>query len=405
MKNPVIPRVLLTILVFAVITGSIVLALRSGGADAGAPPAQPQAMPVSVMVVKEKPVQVWKEFPGRLNAVDSVEIRPQVSGTIQSIKFEDGEHVLAGQELFLIDPRPYEAAVAQAKADLAVAKNQSALAWKEFARAKDLVKSEAIPKRTYDERQSNSEIARSAVSAAEAKLARAELDLNYAHLKAPISGRVSRAEITVGNLVEAGPGAPLLTTIVSSDGIYADFDVDEQTYLQFVRSTSGNHEQEKKIPVQLSLKNDRSTSFEGTIHSFDNRINSASGTIRARALFKNANASLLPGMFATIRIGSASERKSIAIPEHIISTDQDRKFVYVVSDKNTVAYREVALGESVGSDRVITSGLKEGDKVITEGIMKLRPDMPVDPKVAGTAGQIPAQPQQPAKTQPASEKH
>jgi multidrug efflux system membrane fusion protein len=200
-------------------------------------------------------------------------------------------------------------------------------------------------------------------------------------VKAPISGRVGRAEIKVGNLVGAGPSAPLLTSIVSTDGVYADFEVDEQTYLKYIRGTARDLAEESMVPVKLSLGGD-TKEYRGTIQSFDNRIDSTSGTIRARALFDNEDGALLPGMFASIKMGSPSEQTKIMIDERAIGTDQNRKFVYVVNDQNMVEYRAVDIGESIEGMRVINSGLNDGDKVITDGIIKIRPGMPVTPQVA-----------------------
>lgn len=350
-------------------------------AQAAAAQQEMPPMPVAVLKVEEQSVQIWKEFPGRLEAVDAVDIRPQVSGTIKEIRFDDGQMVKAGDILLVIDPRPYEAEVAQSKADLQAARNQHDLARKELKRAEELISSGAIPKRTYDERLSNELVARNAVASAEAKLKRAQLNLDYAYVKAPISGRVSRAEITAGNLVDAGANAPVLTTIVSNEGIYADFEVDEQTYLRYVHSTAKDAAAERKIPVKLTLQNYPDMVYEGNIHSFDNKIDTASGTIRARAYFKNEDGSLLPGMFINVSIGSSEMQTALIVPERAIGTDQSRKFVYVVSPEKKVAYREVTLGDSVNGSRIVLSGLQNGDLVITDGLMKLRPDMPVEPQM------------------------
>ncbi|MCE7886910.1 MAG: efflux RND transporter periplasmic adaptor subunit [Alphaproteobacteria bacterium PRO2] len=355
------------------------------GAHAAGAPAEMPPMPVPAIVLEEAPVQIWKEFPGRLEAVDSVELRAQVSGTINAIKFEDGQSVNKGDVLFVIDPRPYEAEVSQAKADLQAAKNQYDLAVKELKRAEELIGTGAIPKRTYDERLNTELVTKSAIASAEARLKRAQLNLDYAYVKAPISGRVSRAEITEGNLVEAGPNAPVLTTIVSSDGIYAGFEVDEQTYLRYLRGASSNREEEQKIPVRLALQSAPDIVYEGNIQSFDNKIDARSGTIRARAHFKNEDGALLPGMFVTVRIGSPQTKTAIVVPERAIGTDQDRKYVYIVGPENKVAYREVAPGESVNGSRIITSGLAAGEMVITDGVMKIHPDMVVAPQTDGPA--------------------
>lgn len=342
-------------------------------------PQAPQAMPVTVETVAKKPIQIWKDYSARLEAVDFAEIRPQVSGTITEVKFEDGQMVQEGDVLFVIDPRPYEAAVNQAKAELAAAKNQAEFASKELERAKELIKADAVSERVFDERANAHNIALATVEAVQARLTSAEINLDYAHIKAPISGRISRAEIKEGNLVEAGPNAPVLTSIVSKQKVYADFEVDEKSYLKYVRSSARSLNEESKIPVKLSLSED-DVEYEGFIHSFDNQIDVSSGTIRARALFDNEDGALLPGMFANVKMGTPSSIDQIIISERAIGTDQSRKFVYVVNDQNLVEYRVITIGESMNGQRVVTSGLNDGDKVIVEGIIRIRPGIPVAPQ-------------------------
>ena len=337
----------------------------------------PQAMPVKVIKVEPEKAQIWKDFSGRISAIDYVEIRPQVSGTITEVDFTDGQHVEAGDVLFVIDKRPYEAAVRKAEAALKRDQDLFALANKEMLRAKELIKTNALSNRVYDERKSARQVALSEIDAAKAALEQAKIDLDYATITAPVSGYTSRAEITKGNLVEAGPNAPILTTIVSDAGVYADFDVDEKTYLQYV------HGAKDKILVKLVIPNLEEKTYDGEIHSFDNRIDPASGTIRARAFFDNEEKNLVPGMFVRIKMGSPTQDARILVPDSVIGTDQDRKFVMVVDDKNTAQYRPVTLGESTGGRRVILSGLKGGEKVITERLMFLRPGMPVLPQMAG----------------------
>lgn len=339
----------------------------------------PQAMPVTVEIVKSKPFQIWNDYSARLEAVNFAEIRPQVSGTITQVKFHDGQMVEKGDVLFVIDPRPYQAAVNQAKAELRVAKNQSSFSSKELGRAKELIKTNAISERVLDERSNAHSIAVATVKALEARLRNAEINLDFAYIKAPISGRVSRAEIKVGNLVEAGGNAPVLTSIVSNKNVYADFEVDEKSYLKYVRNSAKSLSEEHKIPVKLKLSGD-DVEYKGFIQSFDNQIDVSSGTIRARALFNNEDGALLPGMFASVKMGTPSSEDQILIGERAIGTDQSRKFVYVIGDNNMVEYRVVTIGESIEGQRIITSGLNDGDQVITEGIMRIRPGMPVVPK-------------------------
>lgn len=382
-----------------ILTGVAILTLGVAGAgyywsahaEDDAPPQQQQqqAMPVKVDIIKSEQTQIWKDFSARIEAVDYAEIRPQVTGNITEIKFEDGQNVEKGDILFIIDPRRYQAAVDQSAAEVAVAKNRASLAQKEYDRAKGLIKTDAISKRIYDERAEGARTAWAQVKSAEAALKRAEVDLDFAHVKAPISGRLSRAEITEGNLVEAGLNAPVLTSIVSDNGVYADFEVDEQTYLNFIRNNARNLQTENTIPVELKLNSDDKI-YKGFIQSFDNRLDVSSGTIRARAFFENKDSALLPGMFANIRMGTPNKEALITVNEDAIGTDQDRKFVYVVDDQNMVQYRAVKIGDNIGGKRIIQSGLSQGDKVITEGIMHVRPGMPVSPQ---TNNDMPAAPE------------
>lgn len=374
MTRPSTRKLFLGALALTVFAGGTIVMKHGefGDALAQMPGGEAPAMPVPVITVAQKPVQIWKEFSGRLTAVDYVEIRPQVSGLILSVNFEDGQIVKKGDVLFTIDPRPYEAAVAQAKADVAGAVNEAAYAKKEMARAEELLKTGAVSKQGYDERINSLKVNQSTVSAANARLKAAQVDLDNATIKAPVDGRISRPEITEGNLVSAA-NAPLLTTIVSDKEIYGDFEVDEQTYLTFVRTKAGQDlASEQAVPVRMHLKSDNQKLYQGTIKSFDNRINPGTGTIRARAVFPNPDTTLLPGMFARIEIGSTGEENVMTVPEKAVLTDQSKKFVYVITD-GAATYREVKLGDVVGHDRIVLSGLKAGDEVIVENLMKVRP--------------------------------
>jgi multidrug efflux system membrane fusion protein len=339
-----------------------------------APAAAPQAVPVAVRTLAAKKVRLWSEFSGRLQAVDAAEIRPEVSGRIVEVKFEDGQMVKAGDVLFVIDPRPYEAAVARAEANLAQARTNAVFAKRDHDRANALVGSPALAQRTFDERTNADHVAEANVKMAEAELARAQIDLEHAHVVAPISGRASRAEITLGNLVQSGSGAPLLTRIVANDTVYADFEVDEQTHVESVRDDATRRDQERKIPVELSLPGDKSHVYRGTIYTFDNRLDTASGTIRARAKFDNPDHALLPGMFVSVRLAESGEREELLVPDRAIGFDQSKKFVYVVGADNKVAYREVELGKQVQAQRVVLKGVEPGDRVVVDGVQHIRPN-------------------------------
>lgn len=347
-------------------------------ANANIEAANNQATPVNVVAIEAQSIQLWKNFSARLEAVHYVELRPQVRGTIVDVHFEDGQQVEKGDVLFVIDPAPYRAAVDQAKAELNNMENEYAHSVIEFKRAENLVKTKALSKRIYDERKNASNVAKASVAEARAKLQQAQIDLDRAYVKAPISGRASQIEVTLGNLVEAGANAPILTSIVSEKNIYADFEVDEQTYVQYIRRAAKDRASEKQVPVRLRLQGD-DTVYEGSIYTFDNRLDASSGTIRARALFSNTDGALLPGMFAHVELGGSVNEEKILIEERAIGTDQDRKFVYIVDEKNTVVYREIRLGESIAGKRIVITGLSDGDKVIVEGIMFIRPGMNVVP--------------------------
>jgi membrane fusion protein, multidrug efflux system len=349
------------------------------------PQALPAAMPVAVERLRPQTIKPFAEFSGRINAVDYAEIRPEVVGRITEIRFKDGQEVKAGDVLFVIDPRPYQAAAAKAAADLASAINKARLTKIERERGDNLIKVQALAQEAYDQRVTADDVAQAAVKSAQAALASAQVNVDYAFIKAPISGRVSRAEITVGNLVGSSTVAPqLLASIVSDDGVYADFEVDEQTYLDILRNRAATGAQ--SIPVDLTVQGDaQAKAYHGVIESFDNRINSGSGTMRARARFANTDGSLVPGMFVSVRMGSGTLPDALLVPETAIGNDQSKRFVYVVSKDNKAEYREVGLGATMDGERVVTAGLKSGDRVILDGLQKLAPGAPVAPEGVQTA--------------------
>lgn len=373
------------------LTGSVLSVLVLAGAyyannsnaSEGEAPVVQQAVSVGVHTVESQDVRLWSNFSGRLRAVDAAEIRPEVSGRITELRFEDGQQVQQGDVLLVIDPRPYEAAAAKAEAALATATTNAEFARKEKKRAEAMMKSQAIAQRLYDERANALRVAEAAIKSADAELKQARLDLEHAYVRSPISGRVSRAEITVGNLVQDGANAPVLTTVVANDAIYADFEVDEQTYLNAIRSHVSGREQERAVPVQLTVGGDTAHPYQGTIHSFDNHIDPASGTIRARAKFDNTDGTLLPGMFVSVALAGGSDSTALLLPERAVGYDQSKKFVYVVDDANKVNYREVQLGSvAKNGRRVVLGGLQAGDRVIVSGMQHVRPDVLVSPSEA-----------------------
>jgi multidrug efflux system membrane fusion protein len=264
------------------------------------------------------------------------------------------------------------AAILSAKARLELAQLQE-------TRMTKLMQTQAISQEEVDNANSQLDITKADVLTAEATLKQAQVDLDHCYVTAPISGRTSRAEVTLGNLVQTGSSAPLLTTIVSQDSIYADFDVDEQTYVNAIRAHAGNPTDEQKIPVALVVNGDTDHVYKGFIQNFDNQIDSSSGTIRARAKFDNADKALAPGMFVTVRLASSDMESVILVPERAISFDQNKKSVMVVDNTNHVVFKEVTLGRQVGSNRIVEHGLAPGDKVIVDGLQHIRPSDEVVP--------------------------
>lgn len=359
--------------VLVLVLGGGVMGLHSRPAASVAPP---PAVPVAAERVEPRSVHPFAQFSGRISAVDYAEIRPQVSGRITEIRFHDGQRVKAGDILFVIDPRPYEAAMAKAKSDLATALDNAREARLERERGERLIAGHALAQEAYDQRKNADTVAEAAVGAAEAVLKQAQLNVDYAYVKAPISGRISRAEITKGNLVGASATPPLLASIVSDDGVYADFEVDEATYLNSIRHLAGTAA-EQKIPVELTVEGDSGHIYRGTIESFDNHIDAGSGTIRARARFANEDGSLVPGMFVSVRMGSGVLDNALLVPERAIGNDQNKRFVFVVTPDDKAEYRPVALGADVDGERVVTTGLKAGDRVVVDGLQRLGPGVQV----------------------------
>jgi multidrug efflux system membrane fusion protein len=351
-------------------------------ARANTAPAAAAGVPVTVSRLKPQTVSPFAEFSGRINAVDYAEIRPQVSGRITDIRFRDGEHVTAGDVLFVIDPRPYQAAVDKAQADLATAINNAKFAGVERERGSQLVKSNWLSQETFDQRTNADEVAKAAVDSAQAALESAQINLDYAYVKAPISGRVSRAEITLGNLV-GSPNAPppVLASIVSDNGVYADFEVDQQTFLNNVRNYGQSAVEQQRIPVDIVVRGNEDRVYRGHIFSFDNRIDSGSGSIRARARFDNTDGGLIPGMFVSVRMGNGAFNDALLVPESAIGNDQSKRFVFVVGDGNKAEYRSVALGPQVDGNRIVLTGLTAGDRVILDHLQRLAPGAAVVPQM------------------------
>jgi RND family efflux transporter MFP subunit len=353
------------------------------------PPAAPPPQAVTVAEVPERKITEWDEFTGRLEAVDAVEIRPRVSGYIRRIAFNEGNGVKRGQVLFEIDPRPYQADLARAEAELERASSAAALAASEVERAGRLVHVQAISREEYDTRTSAEAQGDAVVRAAEAAVATARLNLEWTKVRSPITGRVSRAEVTPGNLVHAGPpDATLLTTVVSVDPIYAYFEGDEQTYLKYAalaRNGSRPNSSDSRTPVYLGLANEEGFPHRGYVDFIDNRLNPEAGTIRVRAVFSNKEHRFTPGLFARIRLVGSGSYSATLVLDRAIGTDQDKKFVLVLKPDSTVDYRSVKLGRLVDGLRVVDSGLKPGEQIVINGLQRVRPGMKVAPTTAPMA--------------------
>lgn len=329
----------------------------------------PAAAEVNVATVLSQTITDWQSYSGRLEAVDHVEVRPLVAGTIVAVYFKDGALVKKGDALFAIDPRPYVAEVDRATAQLAAAQARAAYASSDAARADRLLADNAIAKRDYDEKQNGAREATAGVKAAKAALEAAQVNLGYTNVTAPVSGRVSRAELTVGNVVSTGANAPLLTTLVSVSPIYVSFDVDEQTYLQYLW-----RERNATVPVWMGLANEAGYSRNGTVTSVDNRLDTSSGTIRVRASIDNTDGTLVPGLYARVKVGGGEAHPAILISDEAIGTDQAKKYVLVVDATGKVQYREIQLGGLHDNLRVVTSGLKPGERIVVDGIQRARPN-------------------------------
>ena len=358
---PLIRWVIILLIIGAVIHYGPRVWRHDGAPAGGAPGGAGAGVPVSVSTVISKTITNWTEFSGILQAVHAAEIRPRVSGQITQVLFTDGSEVRKGQPLFTIDTRLYEAAVTSTKGALTQAQAT-------FERAKKLIATKAISRAEF-------ETAQSAYDAALGNYNAAAVNLAYTHITAPISGKISRAELTEGNQVEAGGAAPLMASIVALSPIYASFDVDESTFIKTIQGVPAA--KLKNVPVEISMGNGRSDALKGAIHSFDNQITPGSGTIRVRATLPNTNGLLIPGLYAKVRLGSADVVDAVLINPTAVQTDQSKKFVMVVDEQNKAQYREVTLGAMVDGLEVITSGLQAGEKIVVNGLQRVRPGVPV----------------------------
>ena len=371
---------------------SLVLAAALAGCGASQPPqaAAAAAPPVTVAQPVKRTVTDWDEFTGRFEAVEEVQVKARVGGFVTNVEFKDGDMVRAGDLLYLIDSRPFEAVAAQADGQLADARAKAELAKRDLDRGLNLVQTSAVSEQVVDQRRQALQAAHAAETIAEGALKAAQLNLEFTHVLAPITGRVSRHLVSVGNLVQGSDNgaSTLLTSIVSLDPIYIYFDVDEPTYLKNNKlwfEGKRPSSRDNSNPVQVALTGETKPSHEGKMDFVDNRMDVSTGTLRSRALIPNKDLSILPGQFGRVRLIGSSPYEALLVPDTAIATDQSRKIVFVVKDDNTVEAKTVVLGPIDEDLRVIREGLQAEDKVIIDGLQRARVGAKVSPHT-GTIG-------------------
>jgi len=366
-----------------------VLCAALGACDRGAPPAPPPSgpPPVSVATALERDVQMSDEFPGRIEATETVAIRARVNGYLQSIHFKPGHEVKRGALLFVIDPRPFEARLAEVEAALANTDAQLALAHLEKTRQARMLKDRATSQREYDAAASNVQALEAAKRANLAAITTARLNLEYTRVVAPIDGRVGRDEVTVGNLVQGdAPDSPVLTTMVSVDPVYVSFEADEQAFLKYISSG-----RDAALEVEVGLASESGFPHQAQLEFVDNQVAPATGTVRMRAVLANPTRRFTPGLFARVRLhATRAAERAVLVTDHAIGTDQSKRFVLVVGADNVTNYREVKIGRQVGALRVITSGLKAGEKIVVDGLQRARPGTPITPQDVPMEAPVPA---------------
>jgi multidrug efflux system membrane fusion protein len=364
--------------------------LAAGCTQTSAQPGPPPPPQVTVANVVERDVTEWDEFTGRLQAVDSVEVRPRVSGLIAAVRFQEGAIVRRGAPLFEIDPRPFQAEVDRLRAELARARATNQRAASELQTAEKLRAENAIAKEEHDRRAAFAQESTAQSAAVEAALRAAELNLEFTKVTSPIDGRVGRAIVTEGNLVSSGPGeATLLTTVVSLDPVYAYFDADEQIFLKYSAASSAGPKGPtlrdgragSGLPIRMALANEDGFPRVGHMDFLDNQLDGATGTIRGRAVFRNTDGQLTPGLFVRLRLAGTKAYRGLLIQDRAVGTDLSKRFVYVVGPKNEIQYRTVTLGPIVDGLRVVRNGLEAGESVVVTGLQRVRPGVQVTPVV------------------------
>ncbi|MDX3805354.1 efflux RND transporter periplasmic adaptor subunit [Bosea thiooxidans] len=349
----------------------VAVSLSGNRAQGDTPPAAPSAVPVSVATVEAREVVPWAEFSGRLEAIERVELRSRVAGVVEAVHFREGSLVKQGDLLVSIDQAPYLADLQRVEAQVLGAKARVALAESENERGQQLLATRNLSQRDVDTRVNNLREAQANLQAAEAARRTAQLNLDYTQIHAPISGRIGRLDVTTGNLIAAG--GQVLTTLLSVDPIYAAFNADERSVLDALASLPEGSRALEQIPVRLTTATAEHASFDGRLHFVDNGIDGASGTVRVRALLDNPDGKLMPGQFVRVQLGQAKAESQLVINERAVGTDQSKKFVFVIGDDGKAAWREVSLGAAHDGLRVVTSGLKAGERIVVNGLQRVRP--------------------------------
>ncbi len=358
----------------------IIVNVTANHAQGDTPPAAPPATPVSVATVEQRDLVAWAEFSGRLEAIERVEVRSRVSGVVEAVHFREGSLVKQGDLLISIDQAPYLAEFERTQAQVLAAEARVALAAGENERGQQLMASRNVSQRDLDTRFNALREAQANLRAAQAAQQTARLNLDYTQIRAPISGRIGRLDVTIGNLVAAGASGPLMTTLLSVDPIYAAFNADEKTVLDALASLPAGNRSLEQIPVRLATATSEGASFTGKLRFVDNGIDAASGTVRVRAVLDNPGGKLMPGQFVRVQMGQARSEPALVINDRAVGTDQNKKFVFVVGADSKAAWREVTLGASNDGLRIVTSGLKAGERIIVNGLQRIRPGASVAPE-------------------------
>ena len=374
--------------VLGLLAAAVLAACSSQAAPGDAMPPPPE---VSVARVLERPVVPWDDYTGRVVAAGTVEMRPRVSGYIERVAFTEGEEVAAGDLLFVIDQRPYRAALARAEAQLAQARSGAELAASRDARASELLEVSAISREEHEARRAESAQATAAVSAAEAAVTAARLDLQFTEVRSPIDGRAGRALVTAGNLAQAD--ATLLTTVVSLDPVHVYFETDEQSFLGYQALARSGQRASGGNAVRVGLANEQGYPHRGEVDFTSNQADPGTGTIRVRAVVPNPDRVFTPGLYARVQLQAASSADALLIDERAVLTDQDRKYVYVLGEGNQAERRDIVPGAMAGGLRVVREGLAAEDQVIVHGVQKVFfPGMPVAPVTVAMGAQAPQEP-------------